>query len=103
MEAQSCLQRRWITTAHFWHRGLFLQHLDFGLTLPTSFALSFPTWPRVACLGVPYLIEVVRVHDPVCVTLLREEALTVGGEVRVDRVAADDRVEVSRAPITLGA
>ena len=40
--------------------------------------------------------EVVGVDDPVGVALLGQEALAVGGEVRVDGVAGDDRVEARR-------
>ena len=38
--------------------------------------------------------EVLRVDDRVGVALLGEEPLPVGGELRVDGVAGDDRVEV---------
>src|SRR6185503_3952806 len=46
--------------------------------------------------------EVVGVDDPVCVALLGEEPLAVGGEVGVHRVAGDHRVEVRGAAVTLG-
>ena len=46
--------------------------------------------------------HVVGVDDPVGVALLGEEPLPVGGEVGVDGVAGDDRVEVRGAPVALG-
>jgi hypothetical protein len=43
IEEQSCAQSRLMTTGHLVHRGLSLQHLDFGLSFATSLALSLPT------------------------------------------------------------
>src|SRR5450631_2281490 len=45
--------------------------------------------------------HVVRVDDPVGVPLLRQEALTMGGEVGVDGVARDNAVEVRSTPVAL--
>ena len=48
-------------------------------------------------------VDVVSIHDPVAVALFGQEALAVLGEVRINGVAGDDRVEVRSATIGLRA
>src|SRR3546814_13601974 len=52
--------------------------------------------------GATVRSQIVLVDDPIGIALLGEEPLPVLREVRVHRVARDDRVEVRGLPLRLG-
>ena len=58
--------------------------------------------PGLALYRLHAAVHVVGVDDPVGVALLGQEPLAVRGEVRVDRVAGDHRVEAGAPPSALG-
>src|SRR3954447_21599543 len=99
--ARSSTSNPWpsrISTATGW---MFSSSSTFTVHQPRR-ATSSPRSPAV--LRTPRSGgEVLGVHDPVGVALLGEEALTVLGELRVDGVAGDHRVEPGGLAGGLGA